>query len=106
VPVPSQRLASPIVRNKALWAALRAADVYQAITPGPPDPTDYLLVADCFEVTRRQGYAQIRGGPPLERPGHQRFERWQRTEQAGVDDLGKRDVLGPFGSTRRDPLNP
>jgi hypothetical protein len=61
-------------------------------------------VADCFEVTRRQGYAQVRGGPPLERPGHQRFERWQRTEQAGVDDLGKRDVLGPFGSTRRDPL--
>jgi hypothetical protein len=36
---------------------------------------------------------QVRGGPPLEQPGHQR----------DVDDLGKRDVLGPFGSTRRNP---
>jgi hypothetical protein len=38
VPAPVERLASPIVRNKALWAALRAADVYQAITPGPARP--------------------------------------------------------------------
>jgi hypothetical protein len=79
VPAPVERPASPIVRKKACGRRCAPRMSTRPSPQGAPDPTDYLLVADCFEVTRRQGYAQVRGGPPLERPGHQRFERWQRT---------------------------